>query len=132
MTVAVKASACVVASASIRAIESDGAACVEKPVICVVVNAASAVVVSALSWAPLRIPICATVKAAMSVVFKLAIVVVERLAICALDSELMNDVIANPQSAPIEPTHVRANHIPCFAAVDLGYRDILASQDYAM
>ncbi|HXT08702.1 MAG TPA: hypothetical protein VN715_17425, partial [Roseiarcus sp.] len=28
-----------------------------------------------------------------------AIVVVERLAICAFDSALMNDVIANPQSA---------------------------------
>ena len=35
----------------------------------------------------------------MSVVFSDAIVVVDRLAICAFDSELMKDVIANPQCA---------------------------------
>ena len=64
-----------------------------------VVSADSAVVVSALSWEPLSAATCETVKAAMSVVFSVAIVVVDRLAICAFDSELMNDVIANPQSA---------------------------------
>ena len=80
-TVAVMASTWVLPSARIIAIDSDGAAWLEKPVIWLVDRADSAVVVSALSWAPLRDAICETVNAAMSVVFSVDMVVVDRLAI---------------------------------------------------
>lgn len=85
-----------VESARISAIDSPGAACVEKPVICVVLSCCTSAVVMLLICVAVSAPIWVELKAATSVVESFEMVVVDNPAICWFDSELMNDVMTGP------------------------------------